>query len=160
MQGGATELVFLVHIEAVVPLSEVHQGQSSSVYLSSLVEEVDPSSGQEFCVCLHVIKNKVYQLLVPGKHSKIKSSIPTIRLFILDKVLASFLVTFESVLNDINQHIRVVEAYGLQDVKFLIQDSNVCNLLVCHAEGHLAENPRIIFLNRFDKSLHVEPHFL
>lgn len=45
VQGGAPELVFLVHIEAVVPLSEVHQGQSSSVYLCSLVEEVDPSSG-------------------------------------------------------------------------------------------------------------------
>jgi len=160
VEGGAAELVLLVHIEAVLSLSKVHQGKSSSVYLGSLVEEVDPSSGQEFSVCLHVIKNEVNQLLVPGKDSKIKSSIPTIRLFALHKVLTSFLVTFESVLNDLNQHFRVIETYGLQEIKFLIQDSNVCDLLVSHAEGNLAENPGIIFLNSFDKTFDVKSYFL
>jgi len=65
VKGGATELVLLVHIEAELSLSKVHQGKSSSVYLGSLMEEVDSTSGQEFSVCLQVIKNKVNQLLVP-----------------------------------------------------------------------------------------------
>jgi len=160
VEGGAAELVLLVHIEAVLSLCKVHQGKSSSIYLGSLMEEVDSSSGQEFSVCLNVIKNEVNQLLVSGKDSKIKSSIPTIRLFVLHKALTSFLVTFESVLNDVNQHFRVIETYGLQEIKFLIQDSNVCDLLVSHAEGNLAENPGIIFLNSFDKTFDVKSYFL
>ena len=160
VQWGAPELVFLVNIEAVLPLGEVHQGQSTSVYLGCLVEEVDTSRGQEFRVRLHVINNKVYQLLVPREHSKIKSSIPAILLFVLHKALASFLVTFESVFYDFNQHVRVVETYRLQDIKVLIKNSNVCDLLVSHAEGHLAENPCIIFLNRFDESFDVNSYFL
>jgi hypothetical protein len=124
------------------------------------MEEVDSTSGQEFSVCLQVIKNKVNQLLVPGKYSKIKSSIPTIRLFVFHKALRSFLVTFESVLNDLNQHFRVIETYGLQEIKFLIQDSNVCNLFVSHVEGNLAEYPGIIFLNSFDKTFDIKSYFL